>query len=64
MANLIDFPLAGAPRGLLAPGLRAAFAGRHVIYYRAGEDEIVVVRVLHGARDFVALAQRGGFKTS
>jgi toxin ParE1/3/4 len=48
----------------LALGLRAAFHGRHVIYYRANESEVIVVRVLHAARDVAALAKRGGFKSS
>jgi toxin ParE1/3/4 len=56
--------LAGAPRDILAPGLRAAFQGRYAVYYRADEREVVVVRVLHGARDVVALAERGEFKLS
>ena len=64
ITNLADFPLAGVPRDILAPGLLAAFHGRHVIYYRAGESEVIVVRVLHAARDVAALAERGGFKSS
>jgi plasmid stabilization system protein ParE len=35
-----------------------------VVYYRADEREVIVVRVLHGARDIAALAERGGFKGS
>jgi toxin ParE1/3/4 len=64
MTNIADFPQSGATRDVLAPGLRAAFQGRHVIYYRADEGEVVIVRVLHGARDVAALAGRGGFSTS
>ena len=58
---LCDFPESGAPRDQLAPGLRAVFAGNYGIYYLHDERELVIVRVLHGARDAVALAGSGGF---
>jgi toxin ParE1/3/4 len=32
-----------------------------VIYYRPDERELIIVRVLHGARDAAALAEHGGF---
>jgi toxin ParE1/3/4 len=44
-----------------APGLRAAFSGNYAIYYVHDERELVIVRVLHGARDAAALAAHGGF---
>jgi len=31
------------------------------MYYVHDEDELVIVRVLHGARDAAALADQGGF---
>ncbi|MBV8769299.1 MAG: type II toxin-antitoxin system RelE/ParE family toxin [Hyphomicrobiales bacterium] len=58
------FPLAGAPREQLAPGLRVGFSGRYGIYYLHNKRELVVIRVLHGARDATALAARGGFQKS
>ena len=54
-------PLIGAKREMFGTGLRVTFHGQYAIYYRPGKDEIVVVRVLHGARDAAALAERGGF---
>jgi toxin ParE1/3/4 len=41
--------------------LRVTFEGSYAIYYVASTTEIVLVRVLHGARDAAALAERGGF---
>jgi len=41
--------------------LRVSFSGNYAIYYLNNEREIVVVRVLHGARDAAALAEHGGF---
>jgi plasmid stabilization system protein ParE len=42
------------------------FHGVYAIYYtprpEASVPEIVIVRVLHGARDMTALAERGEFK--
>jgi len=42
--------------------LRVGFSGNYAIYYRHNEHELVIVRVLHGARDAAALAEHGGFK--
>ena len=58
---LLHAPLIGAKREVFATGMRVTFHGQYAIYYRPGKDEIVVVRVLHGARDVAALAERGGF---
>jgi toxin ParE1/3/4 len=55
------FPLAAPAREQLAPGLRVTFHGAYAIYYRALPDAVVVIRVLHGARDVAALAERGAF---
>ncbi|WP_442936685.1 hypothetical protein [Nostoc sp.] len=38
------------------------FEGNHAIYYTVSEAEIIIIRVLHGARDANALAERGGFE--
>ena len=37
------------------------FEGSYAIYYLVSETELYVARVLHGARDAAALADRGGF---
>ncbi len=37
------------------------FEGNYAIYYTVAEIEIVIIRVLHGARDAAAIAERGGF---
>jgi toxin ParE1/3/4 len=55
------FPLVGVAREQLAPGLRVTFHGAYAIYYRPLPDEIVIIRVLHGARDVAALVEHGGF---
>lgn len=56
-----EFPLSGPPRDQLAPGLRVTFHGAYAIYYVPRADALVVIRVLHSARDAAALAERGGF---
>jgi toxin ParE1/3/4 len=35
--------------------------GNYAIYHTISETEIVIIRVLHGARDAAAIAERGGF---
>jgi toxin ParE1/3/4 len=53
--------LVGPSRENLAPGLRVYFAGNYAVYYFHNERELIVIRVLRGARDAAALAERGGF---
>jgi toxin ParE1/3/4 len=44
-------PLMGRAREDLAPNLRSLPIGRYVIFYEALADGVVIVRVLHSARD-------------
>jgi toxin ParE1/3/4 len=57
-----EFPLGGPSREHLAEGLRIVFQGKYAVYYRVTAYAIVVVRVLHGARDVAAIADAGGFE--
>jgi toxin ParE1/3/4 len=61
LARAEDFPMSGVARDQLAQGLRAMFQGNYVLYYVFTETEVILVRVLHGARDVAALAERGCF---
>jgi toxin ParE1/3/4 len=45
----------GAKRDNLSPGLRVIFCRDYAIYYRYTETSVIIVRVIHGARDVVAL---------
>ena len=54
--------MSGSARDGLREGLRVILYGRHALYYVVEEQEVVIVRCLHGARDIVAIAQRGGFE--
>ena len=53
--TLADNPLVGRAREELAPSLRSLPVGNYVIFYRPIHDGIVVIRVLHGARDLPGL---------
>ena len=53
-------PLAYASREDLAPGLRTAPIGRYVVFFRVLGDMVRIERVLHGARDFLAVLGQGG----
>jgi toxin ParE1/3/4 len=55
------FPFAGPARERLAPGLRVTFHSPYAIYYTPLPDAVMIIRVLHGARDVAALEERGGF---
>lgn len=56
------FPHTAPARDRLAPGLRVTFHGAYAIYYQPRPDEIIIIRVLHGARDIAAIAEHGGFR--
>ncbi len=49
---LADIPRGGPLREDLARGLRFYPVGNYLIFYTVGKDGIIVVRVLHGARDY------------
>jgi toxin ParE1/3/4 len=59
--DVLLFPMSGALRSQLGPGLRAIFQHNYAIYYVPGDGEVVIVRVLHGSRDMDAIADQGGF---
>jgi hypothetical protein len=42
------------------PGLWVTFHGAYAINYQPSETEIVIVHVLHGARNTAAIVDRGG----
>ena len=48
---LANQPGSGRRREELAPGILSLPFGRYIIFYRASQDSIEIIRVLHGARD-------------
>ena len=54
LRTLATQPLMGRAREELTPNLRSLPIGRYVIFYEALPDGIVIVRVLHSARDVEA----------
>jgi toxin ParE1/3/4 len=58
---LRSFPNSGAPRNHIRPGLRVVFHQRYAIYYRPLPDIVVILRIVHGARDIAKLIERGEF---
>ena len=48
---LADRPEMGRSREEFAPGLRSSVVHRFVLFFRAVEEGIEVVRIIHGARD-------------
>ncbi len=49
--RLAEWPGSYPTRDDISPGLRAAVHGRYLLLYREIEDEVRIVRVVHGARD-------------
>ncbi|AEO49778.1 plasmid stabilization system protein [Rhodospirillum rubrum F11] len=52
MIQAADRPASFPTRDELHEGLRSARHGRYLIFFIEDGDEVRVVRVLHGARDF------------
>jgi toxin ParE1/3/4 len=59
--RLKSLPFSSPLREQLAPGLRVTFLKNYAIYYRPYETDVVIIRVLHGARDANAIADGSGF---
>ena len=55
---LSDNPGLGQQRDELRPGLRSFPVGKYVLFYRAVEGGIELVRLLHGARDIPRFFRR------
>jgi len=51
---LAEQPLMGRERRELGPGIRSIAMAPYVIFYEALPDRVMIVRVLHGARDVEA----------
>jgi len=49
--QLTWFPFIGRERSSLAPGLRSAVVGTHLILYTIQNDNIIIVRVIDGRMD-------------
>jgi len=48
---LASQPKSGRPRDDLSHGLRSKVVGQHVVFFQATDDELLVVRIIHGSRD-------------
>ena len=51
--------MAAPSREQFGPGLRVTFYSPYAIYYRPLADAVVIIRVLHGARDVTVIAKQG-----
>jgi toxin ParE1/3/4 len=51
IATLSEFPRIGASREEVRSGVRSLPVRNYVLYYRAGESKLTLLRVLHGARN-------------
>ncbi len=49
---LLKFPYLGESQERFRPGLRSVVEGSYVIFYEPRPDEILIYRILHGARQW------------
>ncbi len=59
--QLVEFPFSAPSRDHLGANLRVKFHKAYAIYYTPTARELIIVRVLHAARDVTAIADHGGF---
>lgn len=52
--QLAIYPLSGAPRDDIGPGIRHLVVGDYLTLYRVGSGAIEIIRVLHGKRNIEA----------
>ncbi len=45
-------PLSFPERADISPGVRAAVHGRYLLFFRVLDNDVRIVRILHGARNF------------
>jgi|SRR3989304_2997438 len=55
-------PVAYPSRDNLSAGLRVAPYGDYLIFYRVRQNEMLIERILHGARDIAAVFNKGPLK--
>lgn len=56
--SLAKTPAMGRHREELAPGLHSLPVKKYVIFYRQNKGRVEIIRMLHGARDIIALFER------
>jgi toxin ParE1/3/4 len=59
--SIAERPLSFPAHDDISPGIRGAVHGRYLILFRDLPRTVRIVRVLHTARDAIALAAQGGF---
>jgi toxin ParE1/3/4 len=59
LQSLARTPGMGRRREELLPGLQSFPVGNYVVFYRAIEDGIDVIRILHGSRDIEEIFRQG-----
>jgi plasmid stabilization system protein ParE len=57
--SLLKFPDVGESQQRFRHGLRSIVEGSYVIFYEPRPDEILIYRVLHGARKWEDLISEG-----
>ena len=57
---LLHSPLIGSPREQFGAGLRVVFKTPYAVYYLPRDRDLIIIRVLHSARDATAIADQGG----
>ena len=52
--RLVEHPAAAPLRPEFGDGVRMALFGRYLIFYSSNADELIIIRVIHGARNWSA----------
>lgn len=60
LRRLADYPLSAPARPELGVDMRSLAVGRYLVLYRVQPDHVLILRVLHGARDIGAALDTEG----
>lgn len=55
---IANYPRIGRPRDDIRTGLRSLTVGGYVVFYRIDNEDVVILRILHGKRDIARLLEK------
>jgi len=58
-AKIAEAPGIGTDRSELRPKLRSVAFGNYLLFFKSSRESVIIVRVIHGARDYARLFDRG-----
>ncbi len=58
-SKIAQTPGIGTDRNALRPHLRSMAFGNYLLFFKSSRESVIIVRVIHGARDYARLFDKG-----